>query len=250
MALRLLKNGSEIPPSTPLEEEVARFCQDQDITLEWLDGQWWLHSDQPKERPIGIEFDRELERHLTYFKKSSIHKELLARAIGVKGSFRPRVVDLSAGLLGDSLLFLAMGCEVQACERHPVVALLISSALARARHPLGQKIIFIHQDAAEFLKQEVAADVIFFDPMFEDSNDKALPRKEMRIFRTVVKEDQDAAQVLTQALSQPIKRVVVKRPRYSQTLIPGEPLQYLGKATRYDVYFGQKHGPNVSNLLE
>lgn len=250
MTLRLLRNGEEIAPATPLEVELARFCLEKDLTLEWMGNQWWLHSDNPQERPISIEIDRELERHLNYFKKSSIHKELLARAIGIKGSMRPKVLDLTAGLLGDSLLFLAMGCEVQAVERHPVVALLISSALANARHPLVSKLSFFHQDAQEVLQEKVKAEVIFFDPMFEDSNEKALPRKEMRIFRAVVQADQDAAKVLEQALTQEVKRVVVKRPRYSQTLIPGTPLQYLNKATRYDVYLSQKHGPNESNLLE
>src|SRR5690554_6196932 len=114
MALRLLKNGANVSIPPGKEEELRLFCEKNhlSVTLEWLSGQWWLHSTVEKERPIGIEIDRELERHQNYFKKNSIQRELLARAIGIKGAYRPRVLDLSAGLLGDTLLFLAMGCEV------------------------------------------------------------------------------------------------------------------------------------------
>ena len=80
-------------------------------------------------------------------------------------------------------------------------------------------------------------DTVYFDPMFEDANDKASPKKEMRIFRNLVGSDEDAIKVLEKAMDLGPKRLVVKRPRLSQELGKKPSVQYIGKSTRYDVYF-------------
>ena len=239
MALKLIKDESFLTPSGPEFSELNKFCEglEQDLVFEWINGQYWLHSDIPKERPIGIEIDRELSRHEEFFKKSSLQKELLAKALGVKGSFRPKVLDLTAGLLGDSLLMLAFGCEVVASERHPVIQFLIQSALKNAQHPKLQKFKFLPQDAFQVLQTEEIFEAIYFDPMFEDANEKASPRKEMRIFRSLVGSDQDALKVFELAREKKAKRLVVKRPRQSVNLGTEPSVQYIGKSTRYDVYF-------------
>ncbi len=229
MGLIFLKDGEKISPEFDIPGT--------DATFEWINGQYWLHSDDPKEKPIGIEVDKILDRHLEFFRKSSVQKELFARAIGIKGAFKPKVLDLTAGLLGDSLLFLAAGCEVIAIERNPVVGHLIQSALKNARHPLLQKFQFHQGESVQFLAEKPAADVIFFDPMFEDANHKSSPKKEMRIFRTLLSGDIDAEEVLKISQASGVKRIVVKRPRLSQTLGTGKPLRMEGKSTRYDIYF-------------
>jgi 16S rRNA (guanine1516-N2)-methyltransferase len=205
--------------------------------LEWINGQYWLHSDNPKENPIGIEIDRELTRHEEYFKKSSIQKELLAKAVGVKGAYRPKVLDLTAGMLGDSLLMLSFGCEVWATERHPIIQFLIESALKNAQHPKIKNFHFLQEEAQNILKNPPSVDVIYFDPMFEDANERTSPKKEMRIFRDVVGVDQDARAVFQLALNLRPKRLVVKRPRHSVFLVQKPSVEYIGKSTRYDVYF-------------
>jgi len=205
--------------------------------LEWKDGQYWLQSDIPKENPIGIEIDKELQRHEEFFKKSSLQKELLARAIGVKGPYRPRVLDLTAGLLGDSLLMLAFGCEVWATERHPVIQKLIESSLKNARHPKLSQFHFYPEEGLSFLDQVPEIDVIYFDPMFEDASEKTSPRKEMRIFRNMVGKDLDAREVFQKASLIGPKRLVVKRPKHSEVLFGTPSVEYVGKSTRYDVYF-------------
>lgn len=239
MSLKILKNAQEISPVTELEIELSKFCQlnHLEIHLEWKNGQYWLHSDIPEENPITIEIDQELSRHESYFKKSSLHKELLARAIGIKGSYRPKVFDLTGGLLGDTLLFLSFGCQVEVYERHPLIKLLIESAIKNAQHPAVQRLTFHPYSGLNLsLKDD---DVLFFDPMFEDPNRKVAPRKEMRIFRNVVGEDQDAQNFFEELKNLNAKRLVVKRPRLSKALTLEKPLQYEGKATRYDVYLKQ-----------
>lgn len=239
MSLKLIKDGVSLSTEDRQFSDLNNFCSDRclDLTFEWIDGQFWLHSDIPKERPIGIEIDKELSRHEDYFRKSSLQKELLAKAVGVKGPYRPKILDLTAGMLGDSLLLLAFGCEVWASERHPVISFLIRSAMENAKHPKLQHFHFQGLDALDVLKKELAVDVIFFDPMFEDANEKVSPKKEMRIFRSVVGKDQDAETVFRAALAKKAKRLVVKRPRQSIHLGLKPSVEYIGKSTRYDVYF-------------
>ena len=219
-----------------------KYCESAGLvlTLEWINGQYWLHSNDEKENPIGIQIDRELTRHEAFFKSSSLVKELLARAIGVKSGVRPKVLDLTGGLLGDTLLFLSFGCEVVTLERHPIIGFLIQSAINNATHPALSRLTFNSQDAASFLHTKPPVEVIFFDPMFEDANERALPKKEMRIFRSYVGADQDALEVFKEALHLRPKRLVVKRPRLSVELGAAPQIKFEGKATRYDVYFSSQ----------
>ena len=239
MTLKMIKDGSELTLEDRQFSELNKFCSEKNTQLrfEWINGQFWLHSDNPNENPIGIEVDKILTKHEEFFKKSSIHKELLARAVGVKGAYRPKVLDLTAGLLGDSLLMLSFGCEVWAVERHPVIRFLIQSALQNSTHKSLSNLHFIESDAQSVLSEGPSVDTVYFDPMFEDANDKASPKKEMRIFRTLVGSDQDAVSVLEKAENLRPKRLVVKRPRLSQELGKKPSVQYIGKSTRYDVYF-------------
>jgi 16S rRNA (guanine1516-N2)-methyltransferase len=239
MTLKMIKNGALLSEIDQEFSEIHTFCQDQDIdlTFEWMNGQYWLHSDQRGENPIGIEIDKTLQRHDEFFKKSSLQKELLARAIGVKGAMRPKVLDLTGGLLGDTLLLLSFGCEVWVVERHPVIRFMILSALQNAHDSKLSQLHFLSRDAISVLQDNLKIDSIYFDPMFEDANEKTSPRKEMRIFRSLVGKDQDAEQVFQMAHSKGPKRLVVKRPRQSISLYLKPSVQYIGKSTRYDVYF-------------
>jgi 16S rRNA (guanine1516-N2)-methyltransferase len=240
MAIKLIKDGRDVPLAEVPEAEILSECQNLDLecVLEWDRGQWWLHSDRPEEKPIGIEVDAVLRRHEEFFLRNSLHRELLARAVGIKQGQRPRVLDMTAGLLGDTLLLLSFGCEVVALERHPVIAFLIQSALKNAQHPKAEKLRFIFTDASRYLREEAhPPEVFFFDPMYEDANDKASPRKEMRIFRNVVRSDQDAEELAALAREKKPRRLVVKRPRLSRPIAPAPSVDYVGKSTRYDVYF-------------
>lgn len=231
MGGNLSENGSEF-------HQLNKYCTEKgmSVCLEWINGQYWLHSDDVKEKPIGILIDRELERHQEFFKQSSLVKDLLARAIGVKSGYRPRILDLTGGLLGDTLLFLSFGCEVVTLERHPMISILINSALENARHPALSRLTFIPEDAQVYLSHARDFDVIFFDPMFEDVNERALPKKEMRIFRSFVGADTDAKATFQLARELKPKRLVVKRPRHSVVLLDRAQICFEGKSTRYDVY--------------
>lgn len=238
MAITFLKDSKTLTEFSSEESELIKKLQnfDQDLSFEWINGQYWLSSTDPREKPIGIEIDETLERHERFFQHHSLKDEVLARALGIKTKERPQILDLTAGLLGDSLLFLAFGCRVTAVERNPIVAFLIRSALKNSRHGKLEKFHFVESDAAHYLASIENEEVIFFDPMFEDANLKSAPKKEMRIFRELVGKDVDAKTIFSLA-ERKARRLVVKRPRLSEALSEKKAVEFKGKATRYDVYF-------------
>ena len=73
--------------------------------------------------------------------------------------------------------------------------------------------------------------------MFPQRDKSALVKKEMRLFRPLAGDDEDAPALLAAALALATHRVVVKRPRKAPA-IAGEPPGYIleGKSSRFDIY--------------
>jgi len=73
--------------------------------------------------------------------------------------------------------------------------------------------------------------------MFPHREKTSLVKKEMRVFRPLVGDDDDAALLLQVALDLATHRVVVKRPRKAPA-VSGQPPGYVleGKSSRYDIY--------------
>lgn len=178
----------------------------------------------------------------------------LFKAVGIKkgNAHRPRVMDCTAGLGEDAWLLAANGCVVDAYERQPIIAALLSDALARAAgtQPEIRNRISLHRDDAVArtgclsnppgsIKQDPnpAPDVIVLDPMFPQGR-KAAERKPMRVLRMLAGDDDDADALLAEALATGVHRVAVKRPLYAPTLDAGAApsVVHKGKAVRFDVY--------------
>lgn len=173
--------------------------------------------------------------------------EWVAKACGVKKDFQPVVVDATAGLGRDAFILASLGCQVQLWERSPIIAALLQDGLERAtQNPDVKEIIgrmqFNQGDVRIFLQQALQEntalpDVIYLDPMFPHREKSALVKKEMRVFRTVVGEDNDADDLLLMALEKAKRRVVVKRPRLAPVLAGKKPSLVLeGKSGRFDIY--------------
>ncbi len=194
---------------------------------------------------------------LNYASGSTAHRrlygggkgQLIAKAIGLSKGFKPKVLDATAGLGRDAFVMATLGAQVTLNERSPVVHLLLSDALSRAklhgsRHNDGALVDIIermnvsHFDSAELFKKELAdVEVIYLDPMFPERKKSALVKKEMRIFHHIVGEDQDADALLAPALRSAIYRVVVKRPKVAPYLDNMKPTyQLIGKSSRFDIY--------------
>ena len=171
--------------------------------------------------------------------------QALARAIGIRGAVRPEVLDATAGLGRDGFILAHLGCAVRWIERSPIVAALLADGLERAladpalsgRLQLRLEAV---ADASEYLptlSAEQAPEVVYLDPMYPHRDKSALVKKEMRVLRLLVGEDQDSTALLAAALACARSRVVVKRPKGAPLLVGPKPHHTIeGKNTRYDVY--------------
>lgn len=187
-------------------------------------------------RVLKIDFD---ENHLDYQRKGHHGKnELIAKALGVAKGCR-KVLDLSVGLGIDSVFLTQLGFEVIGVERSPVLYALLKEAFAKTNKEYLKSYQLHFADSLQFLKenrQKIAVDSIYFDPMYPHKKKTALPKQEMVVFRELVGHDEDASQVLAEALTWPVKRVVVKRPIHAEELLKGVQHSYKGKVVRYDTY--------------
>ena len=174
---------------------------------------------------------------------------MVARAVGIRGSVRPSVLDATAGLGRDAFVIAALGCEVTLLERQPVIAALLEDGLQRARAAGGEvaeiaaRMHLLHCDAIAAMGdwQLPTPQVIHLDPMFPHRDKSALVKKEMRLFRPLAGDDDDAPELLAAALQLASHRVAVKRPRKAPAIAGQRPSAELaGQSSRYDIYGKKK----------
>ncbi|MEN9480050.1 MAG: rRNA (guanine1516-N2)-methyltransferase, partial [Pseudomonadota bacterium] len=137
-----------------------------------------------------------------------------------------------------------LGCTVTLIERQPVIAALLEDGLRRAKDDPEVAAIVGQMDllcgnAIDLMNHWNAEppQVIYLDPMFPHRDKSALVKKEMRLFRPLVGDDDDAPVLLAAALALATHRVVVKRSRKAPA-IAGEAPGYVleGKSSRFDIY--------------
>ncbi|MFZ5774917.1 MAG: class I SAM-dependent methyltransferase [Thermodesulfobacteriota bacterium] len=170
--------------------------------------------------------------------------EAIARAVGIKAGKRPFVLDLTAGLGRDGFILAGLGCTVQLVEQSAAVAALLADGLERAHqdHALAgiiSRLSLLRADSLEALRhwQGDPPEVIYIDPMYPHRKKSALVKKEMRLLRLLVGDDQNGDQLLAASLVVASNRVVVKRPRLAESLAGPEPSFAVGgKNSRFDVY--------------
>jgi len=198
----------------------------------------------PSDHPLRIDFT---SGSLDYRRRHGGGAgEHLAKAVGVRGGFRPQLFDATGGLGTDAFLLASLGSEVTLCERSPVMAALLFDALARARAQpecaaIVERITLLHADARQQLASSGQHDVIYLDPMFPPRSKSALPRKAMVQLQQLVGHDEDADQLLPLALERARYRVVIKRPRHAP-LLAGQTASYSlsGPTCRFDVHSRQR----------
>ncbi len=172
----------------------------------------------------------------------------VAKAVGLKaGNIIPRVLDCTAGLGRDAFVLASLGCQVQMCERSPLVHALLADGLQRASVGNDESVSAIvarmslqSTDAQSFLTNigdMDRPDVIYLDPMFPERRKTAAVKKDMAAFHMLVGGDEDADALLPLALQTARCRVVVKRPRHAPHLAGQKPdLVMEGESTRFDIY--------------
>lgn len=198
--------------------------------------------DEPKLGAIYVDFTAGTMAHRRRF--GGGRGEAVAKAVGIKGSYLPSVVDATAGLGRDAFVLAALGCQVRMLERNPVVAALLDDGLQRAYLDqeigpwLRERLTLLHASSITALAELLSPpEVVYLDPMYPHKQKSALVKKEMRVFQTLVGSDIDADELLEPARRLATKRVVVKRPDYAPPLAntPAHAAS-LTKSHRFDIY--------------
>ena len=189
--------------------------------------------------PVYVDFLKGTLAHRRLF--GGGRSQLIARAVGLKTYSNPTILDLTTGLGRDAFILANLGCNVTMLERNPIIAALLKEALARAQTAewfKSLKLQLVETEARSYLLTfKTFYDVIYMDPMFPVGKKSALIKKEMRVLRHVVGNDEDAPKLLEVALKKVRYRVVVKRSRLAPKLTTINPtLSYEGKSSRFDVY--------------
>lgn len=202
-----------------------------------------LHKlDEPKLGAVVVDFVEGAMAHRRKF--GGGRGEAVAKAVGVKGDYLPKVIDATAGLGRDAFVLACVGCQVRLVERHPVVAALLEDGLKRAYQDpeigefMQQRMqLSICRSISELEPATDLADVVYLDPMYPHKKKSALVKKEMRVFQHLVGADLDSDALLAPALALARKRVVVKRPDYAPFIAAQSPqFSQETKNHRFDVY--------------
>ena len=167
----------------------------------------------------------------------------LAKAVGFKFNKNRTIIDATAGLGYDAFILASLGANVTLIERSEKIYDLLKVAITEAKLYGGEisKIVnrmnLLFGDSKDILPN-IAPEVILIDTMYKDRKKSALVKNDMRLVREVVGSDSDYVELINVALNNASKRVVIKQPRYAETLdnIKGCSHQILGKTIRYDVY--------------
>lgn len=198
--------------------------------------------DEPKLGGIYVDFVSGAMRHRRKF--GGGRNEAIAKAVGIKKSYLPTIVDATAGLGRDAFVLAGLGCQVRLYERHAVVAALLDDGLERGYADaeigswLRQRMTLLHASSINALATlSPAPDVVYLDPMYPHRPKSALVKKEMRVFQSLVGNDEDADSLLMPAMTIAKRRVVVKRPNYASPLAAISPQTTIKtKNHRFDIY--------------
>ncbi len=169
----------------------------------------------------------------------------LARAFGLHKGEMPDIIDATAGLGKDAFVLANLGCQIQLIEYSKIIAALLENGLQRAQQDqeignwITTRLSLICADSKIFLRNlEKKPTAIYLDPMYPARQKSALVKKEMRIFRQFLAENDTGEELLDVALNVAQKRVVVKRPMNTPFLANKKPnAQIMSENTRFDLYF-------------
>lgn len=192
--------------------------------------------------PVRVDFVAGAVAHRRLFGGGS--GQMIAKAVGIQAGVRPCVLDATAGLGRDAFVLAELGCQMTLIERQPLIAALLEDGLQRAMMdetvaPIVARMRLIGGNAIDLMStwRDEAPQVIYLDPMFPHRDKSALVKKEMRLFRPLAGNDDDAPALLAAALQLATHRVVVKRPRKAPAIAGEKPAYVLeGKSSRFDIY--------------
>lgn len=205
------------------------------VELRRVDGRLTLMAD-------GMELAEDFREMLPRLRPDRLGRELLVKAVRVRGVEGIRVFDATAGLGEDSLLLAAAGFSVTMCEGDPVIAALLADGLRRAADDpelsgIVGRMSLVEGDSIEILPSLTEApDVVYLDPMFPARTKSAAVKKKFQLLHRLESPCADEASLMDAALAAHPRKIVVKRPIKAPVLAGVRPSHSIsGKAVRYDV---------------
>ena len=171
--------------------------------------------------------------------KRANHEKLIKKALGK--SERPlNILDCTAGMLQDALLFLSLGHQVTALEQSKILFYLLQDGISRSEdQSIFLKLDLIHANACSYAAHAKNFDVIYFDPMYPPSKKNALSSGQLEYISKILEveslennatKDFEVLQLI------PARKMVVKRPIKAEPFSFQTNYQVSGKTTRFDIY--------------
>jgi 16S rRNA (guanine1516-N2)-methyltransferase len=212
--------------------------------LEYVDDRLQLHQSAPRAPgPVYVDFCGGKVAHRHH--QGEGRRSPIARAVGMKPGFTPKVLDATAGLGRDAFVLASLGCEVLLVEQSPVVHALLEDGLHRAREVkelerIIARMSLVCSNAIHVLEDmDVTSrpDCIYLDPMYPHKGKTALAKKEMRTLQLLLGANQRGDELLAAARRSTRRRTAVKRPARAGFLGERKPdFQISSPKTRYDIY--------------
>lgn len=171
--------------------------------------------------------------------KRANHERLIKKALG-KSEIPLNILDCTAGMLQDTMLFLSLGHRVTALEQSRILFHLLQDGISRSNdQAIFLKLDLIHANACSYTSQAKDFDVIYFDPMYQPAKKTALSSGQLEYIAKILetesisndpKQDFEVLQLI------PAKKMIVKRPIKAESFASQINYQVSGKTTRFDVY--------------
>ena len=231
-----------------LAKEVARNLGTTAITCDQLVGQSQPHLNLSED---GLSFFHPEARSKNKFQidfnsgstgwriKRADHEKLIKKALG-KSDRSLNILDCTAGMLQDTLLFLSLGHQVTALEQSKILFHLLQDGISRSKDQhIFKKLDLLNTKASSYAAQAKNFDVIYFDPMYPTTKKKALSSGQLEYISKILEieslennsiKDFDVLQSI------PARKMVVKRPIKAEPFSLQTNYQVFGKTTRFDVY--------------
>jgi len=171
--------------------------------------------------------------------KRADHEKLIKKALG-KSEHPLSILDCTAGMLQDTLLFLSLGHQVTALEQSKILFYLLQDGISRSENQnIFKKLDLIHTNACSYAAKAKNFDVIYFDPMYPSTKKNALSSGKLEYIAKILEtesidnhpiKDFEVLQLI------PAKKMVVKRPIKAEPFSEQINYQVSGTSTRFDVY--------------
>ena len=172
--------------------------------------------------------------------KRTDHETSLKKAIG-KNKEDITIFDGTAGLLSDTIIFLALGHKVIACEQSKIIFLLVNDAIERAKTelPFLENLVLLNGKSEIQYKETQNIDIVYLDPMYPEPNKNVLRSGDISTINHIldienIADDGDA--VFFNIKNSNFKKIILKRPIKAEIIDKNLNYQVKGKSTRFDIY--------------